>query len=188
MKMARVAGLGVLLAIPLGGGCGGGTSTSPGPNPTPTPVPQPTPTPTPVPANLQPETYCVPPPPPTNSLRVKVHADFGHKKILDSRALVGPNADYCSAIGYPGTVCVVRNENDPQAVTCNNLAVGKAADTGRYGPTWYYNDKPCRGIDEGGNDPGCRNHESNQFLVYAFGPGNFGACTETGICQGLRIE
>ena len=185
-RMIRTIVASMVLGMALG--CGGKTSTSPGPNPTPTPAPQPTPTPTPVPENLLPETFCVPAPPPTYSLRVKVHADFGYKKVLDSRALVGPNADYCSSIGYPGTVCVVRNENDPQAVTCNNLAVGKAQDTGRYGPTWYYNDKPCRGIDEGSNEPGCRNNESNQFLVYAFGPGNYGACTDKGVCQPLRVE
>ena len=176
----------VLLVTTLG--CGGDSTTSPGPNPTPTPVPQPTPTPTPVPDNLQPDTYCVPPPPPTYTLRLKVHADFGYKKVLDSRALVGPSAEYCSSIGYPGDICVVRNENDPQSVTCNNLAVGKAKDTGRYGPTWYYNDKPCRGIGEGGNDPGCRNHETNQFLVYVFGSGDFGACTDKENCQAFHVD
>ena len=186
MKRTRSTAAGVLLATTLG--CGGGRSTSPGPNPTPTPVPQPTPSPTAVPNNLQADTYCVPPPPPTYSLRLKVHLDFGYKKVLDSRALVGPSAEYCSSIGYPGDICVVRNENDPQAVTCNNLAVGKARDTGRYGPTWYYNDKPCRGIGEGGNDPGCRNHETNQFLVYAFGSGDFGACTDKENCQAFHID
>jgi hypothetical protein len=119
---------------------------------------------------------------------VKVHADFGEKKILDSRALVGPDAQHCASIGYPGDVCVVRNEDDPQAVTCNNLVMGKATDTARYGPTWYGNGRPCRGIGEGGYDDGCRNHDSNQFLVFAFGPGTYEACATTGVCNAIVIN
>ena len=121
--------------------CGGDPGTAPNAVPTPVPVPIPVPTATPSPsaANLQEDTYCVPAPPPLADLRVKVHQDFGFKKVLDARALVGPDAAHCASINTGGTVCVVRREDDPQATTCNNLVVGKA-DSGLYGPNWFYND------------------------------------------------
>ena len=56
--------------------------------------------------------------------------------MLDSRAFVGPDANYCGSIGLPGQICVVRDENDPQSMTCNNLAMGKRwtrAGTDRHG-------------------------------------------------------
>ena len=164
--------------------CGGGSGSAP--TTLPTPTPEPTPTPTPTPANLLPETYCVPAPPPLHNLRVKVHLDMGSKKILDSRALV-QSASYCAALGYAGDICVVRDENDPQAVSCNNLVMGKEKDTGRYGPTWSWNGQPCRPVNEGGGE-GCRNHEKNQFLVEAFGPGDYLACGENGVCNGITIK
>ena len=182
--------LSLLLATGLSA-CGGGSpATAPNAASTPPPVllpVTPVPTPTPVPENLQKDTYCVPAPPPFVTMRVKVQTDLGWKKVLDARALVGPDTNYCSSIGQPGSVCVVRTEDDPQAVTCNNLVVGIADDTGRYGPTWFVNDTPCRAIGEGGNDPGCRNHDTNQFLVYAFGPGVYAACAHN-ICKELEIK
>jgi hypothetical protein len=174
-----------LLVIGLGG-CGGGSAATTPTTPQPTPTPLPTPTPTPTPENLLPETYCVPAPPPLHNIRVKVGSDQGYKKILDSRALV-ESADWCASIGYPGSICVVKNELDPQAVTCNNLVMGQASDTGRYGPTWSWNGQPCRPFDTGG-DPGCRNHETNQFLAYAFGPGFYLACGANGVCNGITIQ
>jgi hypothetical protein len=176
------------LTVVLGGlvfcSCGGSTPATPTPTPTPTAVPTPTPTPTP-----DPDTLCIPDPPPIYGFVVKVHADFGFKKILDSRALVA-DVTYCTAVGYPGyQICVVRDENDPQAVTCNNHVTGKAADTGRYGPTWSWNGQPCRGAGDGSEGPGCKNHPTNQFLVFAFGPGDFMACAEGGQgCRTLTIK
>ena len=75
--------------------CGGQDSaTSPtGPPPT-TLAPLPTPAPTPVPINEKPDTYCVPMPPPVFGFKLKVHSDRGWKKILDARAIVGPDADH----------------------------------------------------------------------------------------------
>jgi len=170
--------------------CGGSDpATKPDPAPTPTPAPEPTPmpVPTPTPENLDKDTYCVPAPPPFVGFKVKIQNDLGWKKVLDARALVGPDAAYCSSIGQTGNACVVRNEGDPQEGTCNNLVTGIAEDTGRYGPTWFYNDRYCRGIDEGDNSAGCRNHESNQYLVYAFGPGTYAACAHN-ICREFVIE
>jgi hypothetical protein len=82
----------------------------------------------------------------------------------------------------------VRRDSDPQHTTCTNLVSG-ISDTGRYGPNWFYNDHtPCRAAGEGGNDPGCRNHETNQYLVYAFGPGKYTACHENAVCSDFIVQ
>jgi hypothetical protein len=142
--------------------------------------------------------YCVPTPPPLYTFRVKVHADVGYRKILDSRVLVGRDAAYCGSLGYGGSICVVRDENDSMAVTCGNAVAGKALDTRRYGPTWYVAaQRPdatgsfgslCRPTTDASNDAGCRNHPDNQFMLYAYGPGFFTACGETGGCATLEIK
>lgn len=175
------------IAIP---GCGGGSSTGPTPSPSPTITPTPTPTATPPPAEIK----CDPPlPPPLSGWRVKIQVDQGYRKVLDSRALVGPDAAYCAAIGYGGDTCVARNENDPQAVTCQNRVVGIAKDTKRYGPTWYWvptgssSPQLCRPAGDPGQDPGCKNHPDNQFFVITFGPGTFSPCGENGVCGGFEI-
>lgn len=165
-------------------GCGGSPS-GPTPQPTPTATPTPVPTATPEP----PEIACTPVPPPIYGFRLKIHSDFGYKKILDSRPLI-QDVNYCTSVGYPSfSICVVRDENDPQAVTCANRVAGKASDTGRYGPTWSWNGKPCRAIGEGTDDPGCKNHPSNQFLVFAFGPGEYTACAEKNLgCNTFTVN
>jgi len=183
----------IVISLGLLAACGGGGATDPNPGPTPTPVlptPTPTPTATPTPAAIA----CNPPiPPPLYGFRMKVQVDNGFRKVLDSRALVGRDAAYCAALGLGGDICVVRNEEDPQAVSCSNLVVGKAADTGRYGPAWSYvppggfNSVACRPASQGGQDPGCRNHDANQYFVFAYGPGTFVACGENGVCHGLEI-
>ena len=168
--MKKQVALFVLAGLPLFG-CGSSNGVTP--TPVPTPVPTPTPTPTP-----DPQIACTPVPPPIYGFRVKVHDDQGFKKILDSRALI-QDVNYCTAIGYPGySICVVRDENDPQAVSCGNLVTGRAEDTRRYGPTWFYNGEKCRPINDPSDGPGCKNHPSNQFLLFAFGSGEFMACAE----------
>jgi hypothetical protein len=107
---------------------------------------------------------------------------------LDSKPIV-QDAAYCAAIGQGGSQCIVKAEDDPQFMSCNNAVVGKAADTGRNGPTWFWNGQPCRGIFSGGDAAGCKNHESNQFLVYAFGPGDYMACDAAGRgCKTITVE
>jgi hypothetical protein len=153
------------------------------------PQPTATPTSTPTPgASLQ-----LADTPPLSGWRVKIQVDQGYRKVLDSRALVGPDTAYCSAIGYGGDTCVARNEEDPQAVTCQNKVVGLAKDTNRYGPTWYFVPKgsstpqPCRPSTDTTQDPGCKNHDSNQYFVLAFGPGVYSPCGENGVCGGFEI-
>ena len=178
--------------------CGGGNPAAPQPTPAPTPTPTPTPIPGPSMADPNSPIYCVPPPPPLYTFRVKVHADVGYRKVLDSRVLVGKDAAFCGYWGYGGDICVVRDENDPMAVTCGNAVAGLATDTRRYGPRWYVADqppmvtgsfgRPCRPISDTSNDPGCRNHPDNQFMLYAYGPGYFTACGATGGCATLTIK
>jgi hypothetical protein len=147
-------------------GCGG--SDSPTGPPTPAPTPTPVPTPTPAPLN------CSPTPPPLRYVKVKVHEDQGYRKVLDSKPIVQNVDDYCARVGVPGRYfCDTRLEGDPQRVACDYMAMGRAKDTGRYGPTWAYDGKPCAA---GTEEPGCSNHQTNQFLVVAKGAGEFEAC------------
>ena len=130
----------------------------------------------------------MPEPPPIFGFKVKIHQDFGWKKVLDSRAIVGPDGAFCKVQNGGGTVCPVRKEDDPQFGSCNNLVVGKS-DTGRYGPNWFFNDDIlCRPMGEGGNDKGCRIHETNQYLVYAFGPGKYTACSKDAVCTDFIVD
>jgi uncharacterized Zn-binding protein involved in type VI secretion len=145
-------------------------STPPPPTvPTPLPTLAPTPTPAPTLAPLM----CSPTPPPLYGIKVNVHIDQGYRKTLDSKPLVVNVDHYCQRVGLSGHFCFTRAEDDPQRADCDRMAMGVAADTGRYGPTWRYNGQPCAG---GGDQPGCNNHPENQFLVIAKGAGEFAAC------------
>ncbi|HXK10979.1 MAG TPA: hypothetical protein VMT70_15125 [Vicinamibacteria bacterium] len=166
-----------IAALALTCSCGGGSSPSGPPTVAPTPTPVPTATPTP------PESVCNPTPPPLYGIRVKVHQDSGFRKILDSRPLVVNMNGYCeSAVGLSGAFCVTRREGDDQAWACDYLAMGQALDTGRWGPTWYWNGLPC--TSEGDTTPGCRNDPNNQFLLIAKGPGTYAACASPTVAVG----
>jgi hypothetical protein len=119
---------------------------------------------------------CDPTPPPLYGIKVKVHNySGGERRILDSRPVVINVNDFCEKAGFASTskFCFTRTEGDEQAVACDYLAVGKASDTGRFGPTWSYNGKPCTA---GGGEDGCSNHPDNQFLLTTRGNGEFEAC------------
>jgi len=158
-------------ALALTGSCGGGSSS---PSAPPTAVATPTPAPTATPTS--PASICSPTPPPLYGIRVKVHdPGDGFRRILDSRPLVVNMNGFCeSAVGLSGDFCVTRREGDAQAWACDYLAMGHAADTGRWGPTWYGNGLPC--TSAGDSTPGCRNDSTNQFLLVAKGPGTYAAC------------
>jgi len=95
--------------------------------------------------------------------------------LLDSKPLVEDMNGYCQKVGFGSAkYCETRLEGDLQREACDALAVGKAKDTNRYGPTWTYNDKPC--ISAGAPGNGCINHDTNQFLAVAKGAGNYLAC------------
>jgi hypothetical protein len=153
--------------------CGG--SSSPTTNPTPVPTVAPTPTPTPTPAGivLPPGMVCDPTPPPLYGMRVKKHDGTADRAVLDSKPLVENVDHYCERVSdVSGKFCDTRLEGNPQRVACDYMAVGKALDTGRWGPTWYYNGQPC----DGANAANCLNHSTEQFLAIAKNPGRFEAC------------
>ena len=163
-------------ALALTVNCGGSST------PTTPPTVAPTATPTPIATPTPPGAVCNPTPPPLFGIHVKIHDDGdGFRRILDSRPEVSDVAGYCAAVGFPTSkgYCFTRDEGDPQATACDYLAVGKALDTGRWGPTWDYNDKPCTAV--GDSTPGCKNDQNNQFLLVAKGPGKFEACAAPGI-------
>jgi hypothetical protein len=118
---------------------------------------------------------CDPTPPPLYGIIVKVHNDLGTRKTLDSRPQVINVGDFCERAGFAATAkfCFTRTEGDTQAPACDYLAVGRSVDTGRWGPTWSFNDKPCTA---GPGENGCTNHPDNQFLVNTRGDGVYEAC------------
>lgn len=170
------------------------------------PAPQPTPTPAPGTASGDPTPLPAvpgrggsggsdgdasgcgsPSPPPVSRVGVKVHGGNGDRVLLDSTPLVGPDVEYCRTIGFTDgrSYCPVRPEGHPERIPCEAARVGRAADTGRVGPTWSAAGRRC---DDSGDDTGCRNHPDNQFLVYAWGRGPFRACVASGVCGEIALE
>ncbi len=166
------------------------------------PSPTPTPPEDPLPANPgggggggggggtnAPVTACGEPAPPTISrFAVKVYSQSGDHAVLDSTPLVGPDVLYCRQIGYTDgrSFCPVRPDGNPQRVACEAAAgVGYASDTGRVGPTWTADGRPCSGSGPGAY---CINHGANQFQVLAYGSGTFSACAQNGVCGQVVLQ
>ena len=160
----------VIAALALTALCSCGGSSNPA-QPvsasTPTPTPAPTPTPT-LASQLPAGMVCDPTPPPLYGLRLKMH----NARTMDSRPQVINVNNFCGLAGFdPGSkFCFTRTEGDPQSTACDYLAVGKAADTGRWGPTWSVDTQPCSPTGP------CTNHPDNQFLVTVRGNGEYQAC------------
>ena len=137
------------------------------------------------PDNSTPSGSCSNPSPGAVSrIDVKVHIYGASRLILDATPLVGPDANYCKAIGYTDgrRYCPTRPEGDPERGACDAALVGTASDTGRIGPTWSANGKGCTGS---GPSPYCENYPDNQFLVFAYGAGTYRACIRSGVCGSL---
>ena len=155
--------------------CGAGSSSPTG-SPTPvivTPTPTPTPTPAPTPgSSLPPGMTCDPTPPPILRMHLGVFDDSGGRKVLDSKPLVANVDNYCDRVGFGDwKFCDTRPEGHPERVACDYLVTGKAEDTGRWGPTWFYGRDLCSYF------PGdCANHPTNQFMAIAKAPGTYEAC------------
>jgi hypothetical protein len=175
--------------------CGSNSTTTPNPNPSATPLPGPAPVPTPTPDPLAGlKAQCGEPmPTPLFGVKVSVQLDNGFRKLVDSRPVVenvgqGTADSYCAKVGFDARAiyCDTRPEGHPQREACDILVVGKAPDTGRYGPSWSKDGKPC--VNAGSETaPGCTNHAENQFLVISRGPGNLLACaSETWPATGAR--
>ena len=135
--------------------------SAPAPQPTPTPTPGAVPDEDPLPASPgRPadagggaSAGCgEPAPPAVTQINVSVHGRQADRVLLDSTPLVGPDAAYCRQIGFTDgrLYCPVRPEGHPERVACEAARVGRAADTGRVGPTWSANGKRCNGADGGG--------------------------------------
>lgn len=115
-------------------------------------------------------------------MKLGVQVDNGFRKLIDSRPIVEnvgrdtPDS-YCGKAGFSPSArfCDTRPEGHPQREACDILVVGKASDTGRYGPTWSKEGQPC--VEPGSaSDPGCTNHADNQFLAILRGKGTMLAC------------
>ena len=170
-------------------GCGGSDTTPPTTLPS-TPITTPPTTQPPI------TVACTDPtPPPLHAVAVKVQTQVNANRwLLDSKPLVTNVDCYCQKVGLGSCTsnnCETRPEGNLQREACDAMAMGKAKDTGRFGPTWYYNDKPCIGAGDLGS--GCVNHDSNQFLVVAKGAGNYQACAAANVpvvgdrCGGLSL-
>jgi hypothetical protein len=152
--------------------CGSDSTPSPvGPTPTPTPLPTPTTTPT---------LACNPAPPALYGFRLSVRESSGYRKVLAAKPLVANVDGYCGKVGFDPNqgFCATRPDGDPLLSACDAAAVGRAKDTGRPGPTWFYEGGPCTGNTA---EQGCENHPSDQFLVIAKGAGEFAACAADAI-------
>jgi len=169
----------VVLTIPIPSIPGATPTPKPTPAPTPTPTPGPGPTPTPDPGA---QGCGQPLPPPVTIMNAKIHIIGPNHYTLDSTPIVGPDAAYCLKIGFTDgrSYCSVRTNGAPDRVACETYAIGYAEDTGRPGPTWYYNGGPCVA-------PNCENHEDNQFLAYAYTTGRYEPCTKDGICGRVDV-
>ncbi len=156
-----------VLATALACGSSATPTSAPTPLPTPAPTPVPAPTPDPLPAGMT----CNPTPPPMLRMYVKVHSDEGGHVVLDSQPLV-PNTDhYCARVGFGDwKFCDTRPEGDSQRAACDYMATGKSPATGRWGPTWYYDDALCSTTTR------CADHPTNQFMAIARNSGTFKAC------------
>jgi len=134
-------------------------------------------------------------PPPLFGMRVKLQGDNGFRKQLDSWPLVPNVGDYCRRVGLDGIRCETRPEDHPQRGACDALVVGRAKDTGRWGPTWSREGSAC-GPSVNPGDVGCSNHPGNQFLAIARGPGQYLACAADDVpladggsrCGGFEIQ
>ncbi len=122
-----------------------------------------------------------PTPPSVSRVTVGVLNTQPARRVLNATPLVGPDGAYCRLIGYTDgrLFCPVRPEGHPEREACEALQVGRASDTGRAGPTWTADGRPCQGKTAGAS---CQNHPDNQFLVIAYGAGTFEACTAAGTC------
>jgi len=124
-------------------------------------------------------------PPPISRFNSKIHLWGKDYDTLDSTAIVGPNAEYCNLIGYTiSALCPVRVTGDPERGPCEDWTVGKAKDTGRYGPTWTLNGEYCKGLAVNG----CENDPTNQYSLLAAKGGLYVMCGQNGACGQVMVD
>lgn len=120
----------------------------------------------------------LPYPPPVSRFNCKVHIKGPEYYTLDSTPIVGPDGEYCAALGYTDgrTLCPIRPEGAPDREACENWRVGKAKDTGRPGPTWTKAD----GSYCTGKESGCQNQPDNQYQLWTYVSGCYTVTAENG--------
>ena len=158
-------------------GCGGGgTTTTASRSPVVVVSSSPTPGPTPTPSSaitLPAGMVCPDPtPPPMLRMQLKIHAVDGNRTILDSKPIV-PNVTATArrSASATGSSATRAWKATPDRVACDYLVTGMSPETGRWGPTWYYQDVLC------GTDPTvCVDHPTEQFLTVAKAKGPYEAC------------
>jgi hypothetical protein len=117
-------------------------------------------------------------PPPVTRFNCKVHIKGPEYYTLDSTPIVGHDAQYCASIGYTDgrSLCPIRPEGAPDREACENWRVGKAQDTGRWGPTW----RKADGSFCTGPASGCQNHPDRQYQLWTFVSGRYTVSAENG--------
>ena len=158
----------------------GGPPPKESPSPSPGSGPSPSPSPTPDSGTGEGALDCGSPlPPPLSKFKVKVHLRGSKAWTLDSTPLVGPDPDYCRAIGFTDgrSFCPVRPEGNPERAACEAYVTGIATDTGRPGPTWTFDGHFCTGPASG-----CANSPDNQYQLLVYQGGTFQACATSGVC------
>jgi hypothetical protein len=106
-------------------------------------------------------------------MHLKIHDDSSsERQVLDSKPLVANVDHYCDRVGFGDwKYCETRPEGHAERVACDYMVTGKAEDTGRWGPTWYYGAGLCA------SSPGkCANHSTEQFMAIAKAKGTYEAC------------
>ncbi len=175
-QRTRLAVLLLCAAVAVGAlvRCGGSSPSQPQP-PVTTPTTTTTTTTQPAGIVLPAGMICSPTPPPLYGIKVGIFdATNPNRLVLDTKPLVINVDHYCAYIGAgDNKFCTTRLEGDPQLLACDYLAVGQAADTGRWGPTWTYEGQPCAPVGQTGT---CVNNTDNQFKVAAKGTGTYVAC------------
>jgi hypothetical protein len=155
--------------------CGGSPATPTTPAP---PITVPTPAPTPTPDSSIPpaDSGCGEPyPPDLFRIAVKVHIKSPEYWTLDSTPQVGPNPEYCREVGYTDgrEICPVRLEQDADRRACEAWVMGNAKDTGKPGPTWYYEwSQYCTTFAESG----CEHNPDNPLSLFVRKGGWYQAC------------
>ena len=127
-----------------------------------------------------------PDPPPVSGFSFGVRLAGGGEVTIDSTAIVGPDVLYCASIGFTDmrSLCPVRLAGDPEREPCEARAVGRARDTGRYGPTWTADGQYCRGLAVNG----CANHPDDQYKLLVSRPGTYVMCAANGACGEQRVD
>jgi hypothetical protein len=128
----------------------------------------------------------LPAPPQITRVNVRIHIRRPARTILDATPIVGPDVDYCRQIGYTDgrSLCPVRPPGHPERAACEAATVG-LSDTGRTGPTWSADGRPCGSQTSGAH---CENHPDNQYFVFAYGSGTFRACVAGGACGKIELR